>query len=172
VDAATAKVTTLLAEAGLVPNLVVMPAGRPDAARVTLPVNGLTSVTVMVSVPLAPWAIVKADAEGVSLKPPVAAPQVVPLIAKDAGTALVTPFQVPLNPMPVRLPPAGMLPLYGSFFTVTLAPLWVSMPFQSCETVWPLAKVQVRVQLDKAVVPVFWMVIAAPKALVFCGEIA
>ena len=54
---------------------------------------------------------------------------------------------------------------------MTLAPLWLSMPFQSCETVWPLAKLQVRVQLVHAVVPVFWMVMAAPKALVFCGEI-
>jgi hypothetical protein len=44
-----------------------------------------------------------------------------------------------------------------------LAPLWVSVPFQSCETVWPLAKAQVRVQLLSAVVPVFWMERAAPK---------
>jgi hypothetical protein len=34
-----------------------------------------------------------------------------------------------------------------------------------------LANVQVSVQLDRAVVPVFWMVMAAPKALEFCGEI-
>ena len=39
-------------DAGL--NEAVTPVGRPDAANVTLPVNGLTSVTVMVSVPLAP----------------------------------------------------------------------------------------------------------------------
>jgi hypothetical protein len=110
--ALTANVRTLVAVAGSVPNAAVTPAGRPDAARVTLPVNGLTSVTVIVSVPLAPWAIERADAEGVSLKLPVAAPpQVVPLIANDVGTALVTPFQVPLNPIPERLPPAGTLPL-------------------------------------------------------------
>jgi len=34
-----------------------------------------------------------------------------------------------------------------------------------------LAKVQVSVQLLKVVVPVFWIVIAAPNALEFCGEI-
>jgi len=151
-------------EVGL--NEVVTPAGRPEAANDTLPLNGLTSVTVMVSVPLAPRATVSVDAEGVSLKPPVV-PQVVPLMAKDVGTALVDPFHVPLNPIPVRLPPAAMLPLYGSFFTVTFAPLWVTMPFQSDETVCPLAKAQVSVQLDSAVVPVFWMVIAAPNALLF-----
>jgi hypothetical protein len=111
VDEATAKVTTLELVDAVGLNEAVMPLGIPEAVNATLPVNGLTSVTVMVSVALLPWAIVKVDAEGVSLKPPVAAPQVVPLTAKDAGTALVTPFQVPLNPMPVRLPPAGMLPL-------------------------------------------------------------
>jgi hypothetical protein len=31
-------------------------------------------------------------------------------MAKLVGTALV-PLQVPLNPMPVKLPPAAMLPL-------------------------------------------------------------
>jgi hypothetical protein len=51
---ATAKVTTLevVDEAGL--NAAVTPVGMPEAANDTLPANGLTSVTVMVSVPLAP----------------------------------------------------------------------------------------------------------------------
>jgi len=56
-------------------------------------------------------------------------------------------------------------------FTVTFAPLCVSMPFQRDATVCPLAKVHVSVQLVQEVVPVFWMVIAAPKALEFCGEV-
>ena len=93
------------------PNVAVTPVGSPVAARVTLPANGLTSVTVIVSVPLAPWAIDRVDAEGASLKLPCdTPPQGVPLIAKFVGTVLV-PLQVPLNPIPVRLPPAGMLPL-------------------------------------------------------------
>jgi hypothetical protein len=45
------------------------------------------------------------------------------------------------------------------------------MPFHRDATVWPLAKAQVSVQLLQAVAPVFWMEIAAPKALVFCGEV-
>jgi hypothetical protein len=45
------------------------------------------------------------------------------------------------------------------------------MPFQSDETVCPFAKVQVSDQLVQAVVPVFWMVMAAPNALEFCGEV-
>jgi hypothetical protein len=112
VDAATANVTTLEVadEAGL--NVAVTPVGMPEAANVTLPANGLTSVTVMVSVPLAPGATDSVDAEGFSVKLPCPTPpQAVPLIAKLVGTALVTPFHVPLNPIPVRLPPAAMLPL-------------------------------------------------------------
>lgn len=111
VVAATANVTTLEVadEVGL--NEAVTPVGMPVAANETLPVNGLTSVTVIVSVPLAPRATVRVEAEGASLNPPVAPPQVVPLIANDVGTALVAPFQVPLKPMPERLPPAATLPL-------------------------------------------------------------
>jgi hypothetical protein len=38
-------------------------------------------------------------------------PQDVPLTAKLVGTALVVPFQAPLNPTPVLLPPAATEPL-------------------------------------------------------------
>lgn len=97
-------------EAGL--KEAVTPVGAPDAAKVTLPENGLASVTVMVSVPLAPCATDKVEAEAFRLKLPVELPpQGDPFTAKFAGTALVTPFQVPLKPTPVTLPPAGTLPL-------------------------------------------------------------
>ena len=49
-----ANVTTLLPVVGFVPNVVVTPVGSPEVASVTLPLKGLTSFTVMVSVPLAP----------------------------------------------------------------------------------------------------------------------
>jgi len=55
--------------------------------------------------------------------------------------------------------------------TVTLAPLWVSTPFQRDEIVCPLAKLQVSVQLLKAVELVLSIVIAAPNAVEFCGVI-
>jgi hypothetical protein len=48
------SVSTLVEVTGLVANAAVTPLGKPDAVRVTDPENGLTSVTVMVSVPLAP----------------------------------------------------------------------------------------------------------------------
>jgi len=59
----------VVVEVGL--NAAATPVGKPDVARVTLPANGLMSVTVMVSVPLAPGAIDKVAAEGLSVKPPV-----------------------------------------------------------------------------------------------------
>jgi hypothetical protein len=43
----------------------------PEAVNATLPVKGLTSVTVIVSVPLAPWAIDRVAAEGFSVKLPI-----------------------------------------------------------------------------------------------------
>jgi hypothetical protein len=48
----------------------VTPLGWPDAANVTLPAKGLTSVTVIVSVPLAPAATVRAVVDGFSVKLP------------------------------------------------------------------------------------------------------
>ena len=48
------SVSTLVVVIGLVPNAEVTPIGKPDIEQVTLPEKGLTSVTVMVSVPLAP----------------------------------------------------------------------------------------------------------------------
>jgi hypothetical protein len=47
------------------------PLGRPDAANATLPVKGLTSATVIVSVPLAPCAIDREVTDGVRVKLPV-----------------------------------------------------------------------------------------------------
>src|ERR1035441_2073718 len=65
------NVSTLVEVAGLVPNAAVTPLGKPLAARVTEPLNGLTSVTVMVSVPLALWAIDRLADEALSEKLPV-----------------------------------------------------------------------------------------------------
>lgn len=65
------SVRTLPPVTGLAPKTAVTPLGRPDTASVTLPVNGLMSVTVMVSaLPLPPSAIARADTEGLSVKPP------------------------------------------------------------------------------------------------------
>ena len=108
------RVSTLDAVAGLVANDEVTPVGSPVAVRLTLPAKGLTSAMLIVALPLDPCAIESALADDDSVKlpgPPPDPPQVTPFSANDVGTALVTLFQLPLNPTPVRLPPAGMLPL-------------------------------------------------------------
>ena len=62
------KVMLLLTAVGFVPKTAVTPLGKPEAASVTLPVNPPASVTVTVSVPLAPCAIDNVDAAGASVK--------------------------------------------------------------------------------------------------------
>ena len=57
------NVSTLLPVVGLVPYATVTPLGNPVAARVTLPVNPPTSVTVMVSVALLPCATASEEAD-------------------------------------------------------------------------------------------------------------
>ena len=68
------NVNTLVPVVGFVPNVAVTPLGRPDAASVTLPLNPLTSCTVMVLVPLLPWVIVRLVGESESVKLGVADP--------------------------------------------------------------------------------------------------
>lgn len=94
------NVTTLelVDEDGL--NDAVTPLGNPEAEKVTAPENGLTSVIAIVSVPLLPRPIESVEDEGLRVKLPFAAPQVVPFTANDVGTALA-PLHIPLNPMPL-----------------------------------------------------------------------
>jgi hypothetical protein len=90
------RVSTLEPVVGLVPNAAVTPVGNPDAARVTLPAKGLTSVTVIVSVPLAPWAIDRVDAEGLRVKLPV-------LAALTVSAMVVVAVSVPEVPVMVTV---------------------------------------------------------------------
>ena len=68
------NVSTLVPVVGFVPNVAVTPLGRPEAARVTLPVNPPASLTVMVLVPLLPWVIERLPGESESVKLGVADP--------------------------------------------------------------------------------------------------
>jgi hypothetical protein len=40
----------------------------------------------------------------------------------------------------------AIVPFHASFRTVTVAPLWVRVPPQICETCWPFANVHARLQ--------------------------
>ena len=62
------SVSTLDPVVGFVPNAAVTPLGRPDAARVTLPVNPPISVTVIVLLPLPPCVIVRLLGESERVK--------------------------------------------------------------------------------------------------------
>ena len=68
------SVSTLVPVVGFVPNAAVTPLGRPDAARVTLPVNPPASVTLIVLVPLLPWVTDRLLGEAESVKLGVADP--------------------------------------------------------------------------------------------------
>jgi hypothetical protein len=66
------RVSTLAPVVGLVPNDAVTPAGSPEIASVTLPVNPPASVTEIVSVMAVPWVTASVAATGASVKPGVA----------------------------------------------------------------------------------------------------
>ena len=66
------SVRTLVEVVGLVPNVAVTPAGKPDADKVTLPVNPPEGVTVIVLVPLLPCKTVRLVGESDSEKSGVA----------------------------------------------------------------------------------------------------
>jgi hypothetical protein len=61
------NVTTLVLVVGFVPNAAVTPAGRPEAASVTLPLKPLRGATVIVLVPVPPCTIVTAAGEAESV---------------------------------------------------------------------------------------------------------
>jgi hypothetical protein len=89
---------------------VPVPSKVVPEKKFTVPVAA-DGATVAVNVTLAPTAGVVVDAASVVVVAVNVLLQGVPLTANDVGTALVTPFHVPLNPMPERLLPAAMLPL-------------------------------------------------------------
>ena len=66
------SVKALVAVVGFVPNEAVTPLGRPDAAKVTLPVNPFRGATVMVLRPLDRWRILKLPGDAERLKSGVA----------------------------------------------------------------------------------------------------
>ena len=82
----TTSVAALDDVVGLVPNDAVTPVGRPEAARVTVPLNPPTSATVIVLVPLLPGLIVRVVGAGASVKLSAGAPKVTTTLAATLGT--------------------------------------------------------------------------------------
>ena len=69
------KVTVLVPDAGFGLNPAVTPLGKPEADRLTLPVNPFDGVTVIALVPLPPWVTVTllGDADRLKFAPPARA---------------------------------------------------------------------------------------------------
>ena len=63
---------------------------------------------------------------------------------KDVGFELL-PFQEPLNPR-LTVCPGAIVPFQLALVIVTELPDCEKVPFHPCVTVWPLAKVNFRVQ--------------------------
>ena len=91
------RVSMLLLVVGLVPNEAVTPLGKPDAARVTLPVNPPVSVTLIVLVPLLPCVIDNDEGDAASVNP--AAPGMVTAMVVvwliDPSVPVMVTFVVP-----------------------------------------------------------------------------
>ena len=123
--ALAANVTTLLPVVGLVPNVAVTPEGNPEAARVTLPVNGLTSVTVIVSVPLAPCAIDNVEADGFNVKLPavVTVSATVVLAVVDPEMPVMVTVDVPAVAVLLAVNVATLVPVVGLVPNAAVTPL-------------------------------------------------
>lgn len=107
-------------------NEAVTPLGKPVAANDTLPVNPPTSVTEIVSVPLAPCWTVRVDAEGFRLKP-------------DAGLTVraIVVLAVVLPEVPVTVTVTGP-PVAAVLLAVSVSTLEVAEDVGLNEAVTPL----------------------------------
>ena len=114
---------------GLEAQAAVTPVGRPEAASVTEPLNGLTSVILIVSTLLEPAAIDRVAAEGVSEKLPAAEAVTVSAMVVDA-------VSVPEVPVMVMVLVAAMAVLA----TVNISPLVPVVGLASSVAVTPVGR--------------------------------
>lgn len=73
-----------------------------------------------------------------------------------------TPVPLPVKPKLV-VAPAARFPFQERFFTLTIEPLWLTVPLHNWEMVWPFGNAQVTVQPEMAVVPELFTVTSAWK---------
>jgi hypothetical protein len=102
--------------------------------------------------------------ENLSKRPGYPMLQVVPFRVNEAGGLLVTLFQVATKPGgATTVPPGAIVPLYERFVAVTSAPTCVKPALKNDVITCPLGKVNWRVQLLIAVLPVFAIVMPVVK---------
>ncbi len=98
------RVKRLVDVAGFVPKLALTPLGKPDAVKVTLPLNPLRGWIVMVVVVelAAPWRKVKLEGDAERLKP-----------GRDDDGQLLTRLAALSVPMPVAKSQPTLVPYAG-----------------------------------------------------------
>src|SRR5580658_2704745 len=123
--ALAARVNTLFPVVGLVPNVAVTPVGRPDAARVTLPVKLFVGFTVIVLVPLPPWATlnVLGDADKVKFGVGVTVRLILVVAVKLPEVPVMVTVTVPVVAVALAASVNTLLPVVGLVPNVGVTPL-------------------------------------------------
>ena len=119
------SVSTLVPVVGLVPNAAVTPLGKPDAARVTPAVNPPTSVTVIVSVALPPWARDSVEAEGaiVKLEAGLTVSAMVVAVDRVLEVPVIVTVDVPIVAVLLAISVSTLLPVVGLVPNAAVTPL-------------------------------------------------
>jgi hypothetical protein len=91
------RVSKLVEVVGFVPNPAVTPLGRPEADKVTLPLNPLIGFTVMVLVPLFPWLMVTLVGFALRLKSGVPPPPQLGKVKLPIAVLQLNPLFCPLT---------------------------------------------------------------------------
>ena len=121
------SVSRLLPVVGLDPNAAVTPVGKPVTARVTLPANGVTSLTLIVSVPLVACVNDRVEAEGESVK----LPDPVTVMANDC--VLLQELELVYVATYVLAPELNAMPLSWRALEVNpFVPAQLHVPLRGC----------------------------------------
>lgn len=123
------NVRTLVPVAGFVPKEAVTPLGNPEAAKVTLPVNPPTSVTVIVSVALLPCVTDNEAGDAASVKPGF-------VFVLTVNAIVVDPARVPDVPLMVTVE----VPSVAALLADSVSTLLPVVGFVPNEAVTPLGK--------------------------------
>lgn len=138
--------------------VAVTPVGSPDAARVTEPLNGLTSAMLMVAMLLEPAEIDSVAADGVRVKLPAAEPAV------TVSAMVVDAVTVPEVPVMVMVLPATAAVLA----TVNISPLVPVVGLASSAAVTPVGR-PVIARVTAPVNPFTGSTLMVSLALAFCA---
>jgi hypothetical protein len=108
------NVNPLVPVVGLVPYVTVTPLGNPIAARVTLPVNPPTSVTVTVSVAVLPCVTDRAVGEAASVKPDALTVRLMVMVAVSVPEVpVMVTVAVPAVAVALAVNVSTLLPVVG-----------------------------------------------------------